>query len=203
MSTATYVHAHIRIHTHIHKWLYMLLVLHICIHTHTLTVNAANCLQGLYSFDGTDTAGPCTDCPAGYTTDTIMTIGANEQVCRRCAPGYEGTSSGIYPVTGCTICSIGKYTPGNSNGGQCISCKIGYTTINSGNGGQFPSSCTLCDAGYQGTSSSGTSGCSQCSSGSNYNEVAGNGVVCTPCDANSINCTYNSAGTCAAESSRW
>jgi hypothetical protein len=177
------------------RYLLLLFTITKCI----IHVECTNCLRGTYSIDGTDDNGPCIDCPIGYTTQNYLTDSPDASKCRLCAPGYSGTAiTTSLPPTGCIPCPIGKYTPGNINGGLCITCKLGYTTIGSGTGGSFPSTCTICDAGYRGTSGAGTNGCYSCVTGLNYNANSGNNVVCTTCDPNSTGCVYNSAGTCAA-----
>jgi len=70
---------------------------------------------------------------------------------------------------------------------ECILCNTGYTTT-----GTNASACTLCAAGYSGTSSEGTSGCTACPQGKYGSATAGNGNTCTAC---STGYSTTSAGT--------
>jgi len=95
----------------------------------------------------------------------------------------------------CTACSAGTYSASVTT--ACTACPIGYSTRNSTTIGTSAAVCTICAAGYSGTSIGGTnaSGCTACTKGK-YCAAAGNGNVCITCDTKASGCGGSSRGSC-------
>jgi len=103
------------------------------------------CPEGKFSFSAG--AVVCTDCEAGYSTESTAT--AIKHPCRRCAPGYVGTS--IIGVSGCYACDFGEYSEGGNYTSRCKKCPAGYTTPGMGTPGSDASACSICASGFEGT----------------------------------------------------
>jgi len=105
-----------------------------------LYITVISCNAGYYLKNNA-----CVSCPAGYSTPTSNTTGADSSVCTVCAGGYTGTSANE-GTSGCSLCSPGTYSAAGNNM-SCITCVPNKTGCGT-SAGFCEGSCSYCTVLY-------------------------------------------------------
>jgi len=114
---------------------------------------------------------------------------------------HAALSSSSFDMNAASIAACARGTYGSQIPGMgltCTACPAGYTTAGAGTAGPDASACTVCAAGYSGTSYSGESGCTACAQGKYGSTLAGNGNTCTSCGAGYSTASSATIGTDSA-----
>ncbi len=151
----------------------------------TGTSTCINCPLGYYSIGGNpfNPTPSCTKCPNGKTTANVGSTNVAACSVGLCNAGFGGSA--------CSVCPVGKYSPGGTLASpktNCISCQTGKTTAGTGStgiakcslqicaAGRGGPNCQVCGAGYwaaAGTAANPQRACTKCASGKTTNNATG------------------------------